>query len=197
MLKPLQESAAQLLAEAEYDYVQISEMIGVDVATLRRWRQKPKFSERVAEIVKERASEAMQFAIANKAFRVRALQKRHRKLLSIAEERAADPSMAAIPGGKTGYVARKIVASSGELMGYEYAVDIALSKELRDIEQQVAKELGQIVDKRELTGKDGGPLQHEHSVDGMSNEQIDAELRNIFGSVIGTGSDESTGASQG
>jgi hypothetical protein len=101
--------------------------------------------------------------------------------------------MQAVPGGNTGFIARKIIASSGELMGYEYAVDTGTLKELRDIEQQVAKELGQIVDKRELTGKDGGPLQHEHSAERMTNEQIDAELRKVFGPVIGSSTAESGG----
>jgi hypothetical protein len=59
---------------------------------------------------------------------------------------------------------------------------VSTLRELRAIEEQVAKELGQLVDKRELTGKDGGPLQVA-TVERMSDAQIAQEIERIIGSV--------------
>ena len=39
------------------------------------------------------------------------------------------------------------------------SLDVGLLKELREHEKQAAQELGQWTEKRELTGKDGGPIE--------------------------------------
>lgn len=155
---PIKEQAAQLIAEARYEYGEIAEKVGVDRVTLHRWRKNEKFAARVDQLREELNDAALQRAIARKQYRIGVLADRHSSLLQVIEERAADVTVHSIAGAKTGLLVRSIVASAGEKIGYDYAVDTGTLKELRAIEEQVAKELGQIVDKRELTGKDGGPL---------------------------------------
>ena len=47
--------------------------------------------------------------------------------------------------------------------------------------EQIAKEVGNVhTNRREFTGKDRGPIQFE-DIDGMTDEAIDQELRQIFG----------------
>src|ERR1017187_8036608 len=41
-------------------------------------------------------------------------------------------------------------------------------------------------DKTQLTGKDDGPLKHEHNVSHLSDEQLDAEIAQIIGPVGAT-----------
>jgi hypothetical protein len=102
--------------------------------------------------------------IARKDYRINCLANVHSKLLTVIEERAADPSMADVPGGKTGLMV-KTFKVSGETVMTEYAVDTGTIKELRGIQEQVAKELGQLVEKRET----------KISLKDMTDEQL-AEL---------------------
>ncbi|MFN3652212.1 MAG: terminase small subunit [Armatimonadota bacterium] len=44
---------------------------------------------------------------------------------------------------------------------YEYAVDTGLLRELREHKMQVAKELGQITERKEVTGAGGGPIEYK------------------------------------
>jgi transposase-like protein len=179
-MKQSKDEAARLIGQGRYNFSEIAEKAGVDVRTLNRWRKEDKFDAKVKELRAEMDKEALQRAIARKEYRVGVLADRHSKLSEVLEARAE--VMGDIPGGRSGYLVRSIVASGGELIGYEYAVDTGALKELRAIEEQVAKELGQIVDKREVTGKDGGPLQL--AVERMSDEQIEAEIAKLLG---GTG----------
>ena len=152
---PLKERAALLLAERRFDYAEVALRIGITVRTLWTWRRDATFKERVAEIAAELSEAAMGRAIGNKAYRIKVLADKHSDLLAVIEARAADPEMGKVPGGSTGLLVRKVVASAGKHICYEYAVDTPLLKELRGIQEQAAEELGQIVSKREITGKDG------------------------------------------
>jgi hypothetical protein len=188
---PQKEQAAQLIAEGRHEYGEIAEKVMVDRVTLHRWRKDPKFIARVEEISNDIADRMLKYAIARKEYRVASLNALQTKLETLIEQRAealADVSA----GGDTGLLVKQFKVS-GENVVTEYAFDAAVVRELRAVKEQVAKELGQIVDKRELTGKDGGPIQHEHSVEHMTNEQIEAELAKTFGALIATRSAESAG----
>lgn len=91
-----------------------------------------------------------------------ALEYRWQKIQQVIEERAADPSMTKIPGGKTGLIVRQIKAvgsGAGMKILREYVIDAGLLKELRAHEQQAARELSQWVNKREVTGEDGNAIE--------------------------------------
>jgi hypothetical protein len=67
-------------------------------------------------------------------------------MLQVVEERAADASMAKVPGGRTGLLVRQIkVVGSGanQKLVPEYVVDTGLLREIRATAQQAAEELGQ------------------------------------------------------
>jgi len=55
----------------------------------------------------------------------------------------------AVPGGETGLLVRQIKLSNTGIQVEEFAVDTRLLKEMRALEEQVAKELGQYADKPE------------------------------------------------
>lgn len=172
--KQLREHAAQLVAEGRLEYWQIAEKIGVDVSTLHRWRKEEKFAARVEEISEETSGRLLKLAIARKEYRVASLNRIQTKLETLIEDRAAD--MADVPGGgNTGLLVKQFKVS-GETVVTEYAFDAAVVRELRAVKEQVAKELGQIVEKKELTGKDGGPLKHDVSVERLTDEQLNDEI---------------------
>ncbi|MGI4790403.1 MAG: phBC6A51 family helix-turn-helix protein [Janthinobacterium lividum] len=62
------------------------------------------------------------------------------------------------PGMETGLLVRGYKVSGGAMF-QEFTFDAALLRELRGHEEQVAKELGQWTEKKEITGKDGGPVE--------------------------------------
>lgn len=148
---PAQEQAAILLSEGRYELGEICEKVEVSRVTLYRWRKDPGFSARVDALSREFAEAALKRGLARKEYRVNTLANAHSKLLTVMEERAADPSLAEIPGGQTGLIVRKAVVSAGALVGYEFEVDTGTLREMRAIQEQVAKELGQLVEKREHT----------------------------------------------
>jgi Helix-turn-helix of insertion element transposase len=142
------EAAAVLVAEDSHSDEQIAAQLGITRSTLATWKTRPEFAARVDEVCSEFAEVALKRGIARKEYRMNTLANMHSKLLTVMEERAADPDLANIPGGNTGLIVRKAVVSAGALVGYEYAVDTGLLRELRAIQEQAAKELGQLVEKR-------------------------------------------------
>jgi transposase-like protein len=161
----IKEQAAVLVAEARYEYGEIAEKVGVSVRTLNHWRKDPKFAARVDELSREFAAAALKRGIARKEYRVNTLANIHSKLLSVIEDRATDPDLAGIPGGDTGLIVRKAVVSAGALVGYEFEVDTGTLRELRGIQEQVAKELGQLVEKKEMKIR---------SLKDLTDEELDA-----------------------
>lgn len=79
------------------------------------------------------------------------------RFLTVIAERAADPGMQDIPGGKTGLVVRQW-KGAGSQIREEFAPDTALSAEIRATVKQIAQEKGQWSEKSEITGKNGGPI---------------------------------------
>jgi hypothetical protein len=120
----------------------------------------------VREIGVDLAALAQRRGIARKDRRLAVLQETRNRLLRVIDERAADPDMAEIPGGKTGLIVREPVVSAGEFIAYKYAVDTGTIRELRAVLEQAAKELGQLVEK------------HEHrvirSLEDLTDDELDA-----------------------
>jgi len=114
-----------------------------------RLAQRPRVRARIDALNTQAANAAVagiakvaELQIASKQARVRMYDDLLRRLMLIADERAKDPSMANIPGGKGGFVLRQIKAVGTKAVA-EYVSDIGLAKELRAVAQQAAEELGQ------------------------------------------------------
>jgi Homeodomain-like domain len=136
------EQAAQLLAEARFSHKKISELCGVSLASITKWKRRAEMAERIAELTAIYAEKALKEGLALRENRLAVLGELHEKLLTIVAERAADPMLAAVPGGRTGLVVRatKVV---GKQVYESFHTDTKLVKELRGVEEQIARELGQ------------------------------------------------------
>ena len=153
------ELAAVLVAEDKLTDQQIADQLGITRVTLHFWKTNPKFQARVAELVAEFRRSVLNRGIAVKANRVATLQDLERRLLMVVEERASDPSMAPVPGGKSGFLVRRL-KGIGRGDDYrtveEYESDVGLSKEIREVGKQAAKECGQWVETGD-GGAESGP----------------------------------------
>lgn len=136
------EQAAQLLAEDRLTSKKIAELCEISEQGLDAWKKRPDFKERIAELTQAYADKALKTGLALRERRIAELWSRHDKFRQIIEERAADPSLVGVPGGNTGMVVRstKVV---GKQVYESFSTDTRLSKEMRGIEEQIARELGQ------------------------------------------------------
>ena len=149
------ERAATLLADGELTDQEIAEEVGVNRWTLWSWKQHPDFAARVEETVQQLGAVARRYALGHKANRMARLQRRADALDRVIAERAADPAMQNVPGGKTGLLVRTVkVIGAGENAREvaEYRVDTGLLKEMRELEQQAAQEAGDWVEKGQVQG---------------------------------------------
>jgi hypothetical protein len=154
------ERAALLVAEDQQTNEAIAAAVGVKRQTVDWWKRKPAFTARV-EALRQQFREAIaQEGIAHQQNRINALNERWRLMQQVIAARAADVTMTGA-GHETGLLVRTYKPGKYRNLE-EYKVDAGLLAELRAHELQAARELGQLVEKRELTGKDGGPLEVEH-----------------------------------
>lgn len=174
--------AAELLADDELTHAQIAEQVGISERQLRNWKNHPDFQAKVTEILREFEAAMLRYPIAQRRKRVGSLNARWRKMLAVIEERAADPAMQGVPGGRTGLLVhqqRAIGTGRNQMVIDEYAVDTGLLKELRSHEQQAAQELGQWLEKLEHSGSVDAPVKVSHEFD------FD-EYRRAFSEFVGT-----------
>jgi hypothetical protein len=104
--------------------------------------ERPEFAARIEELTQIYADRALKQGLAQRDKRVAVLVQMHEKLLQIVEERAADATLAAIPGGKTGLVVRAVKVIGKQVIE-TFVTDARLVKELRATSEQIARELGQ------------------------------------------------------
>ena len=176
---PQRTRAAELVADDHLSDEEIIAELGVaDRKTLWRWRQHTEFVAREAE---RRAAQRLAIeakGLADRDNRLRGYQDRYDRLQRTLDARAADPTMADVPGGDTGVLVREVkfvkvfevaVGDDGEERGpavpmkqYRqvevFTVDTGLLKEMDHLAKQAAEDLGQWVTKGELTGKGGKDL---------------------------------------
>lgn len=163
------EKAAELLALGELSDTAIAEEVGVNRCTLWRWRRNAEFSKRVESHLEEIRAEIRRHGIGVVERRVAALDDRWHRLRRVMEERGASKDMQDVPGGPTGLLVRKYRSvGSGENADLveEFFVDTGLLSELREHERQAAQELGQWLNKTDVTTKGdavGGPIFHLYS----------------------------------
>lgn len=142
------EAAAQMISEGRYTFGEIAEKVRVDRKTIFAWRNDPVFAARVKEISREFSEQFKSLGICRKEYRIGTLANLQSKLLTVFEERGADSAMQEIAGGKTGLIVQTWKMGKDDCRP-EYAVDTGAIRELRGIQEQAAKELGQLVEKRE------------------------------------------------
>jgi hypothetical protein len=138
--------AARLVAEDSLSDQRIAAQVGIERRQLTRWKSVPQFMAKVEAIVAALGERSLRFAVARRHRRVKAQNDRWRKMKRVMRERAAALEMANVPGGKTGLLVRKVKSIGGGESAREveeYEVDTGLLKEIRDLEKQVAQEVGQ------------------------------------------------------
>lgn len=148
--KKPQEDAAILLAEDELTDLEIATQIGVSRRQLATWKLHPEFSARIEELARELGEVTRRYAITKRIRRMKGYDDRRTKILKVIEDRAEEH--ATVPGGDTGLLVKSTKSvgsgSAAEIVD-EYAVDVAILKELRELEKQAAIEAGQWTEKRE------------------------------------------------
>jgi rRNA maturation endonuclease Nob1 len=144
---------------------QIAKECGINRATLHRWKQKDFFKAAVAQIRDIFSQQVTTEGLARMEVRVREKRDRHRAIKQELAIRAQmfkedPPSHANVSGaqgsgdtlGATGYVVRKLkMIGSGPAAKTveEYEIDTRSSQELSRLEEEIAVELGQRIEKHE------------------------------------------------
>jgi hypothetical protein len=153
--------AAELCALGGRTRQQIATEVGITIRQLARWKEGIEFQQRVDERIKEWQQKVKNSGIAVKENRIARLNRRVRLMEQVISERAADPKNQEVAGGSTGLlVYHKVSIGIGKLnkIQDEWEVDTGLLKELREHEEQTAREMGQRTEKHEVTGPGGGPI---------------------------------------
>lgn len=168
--KPLtikQLAAAVMVAEASMTRARIAEEVGIAESLLYKWLKLPAFRLAVAEKVKELEEAVSGLYFANKRGRLAALNDQAQDIDRIRRERAERALNAPrsvlgkTPGAKTGrMVHTKKVIGTGRSQHVidEITYDRALDAQFQSTLEQIAKERGELTEKRELTGPHGMPL---------------------------------------
>lgn len=177
--------AAKLVAEASLTYSSIADRVGVTRQTILNWRRQPLFVEEVEAIREGIRLEAHDYGLSIRENRITALNDRWNRLRKVIEDRADDPEHQIAPGGSTGLLVRQtkgVGRGDDFTLIHEFAVDVGLLAELRAVEQQAAKELGQWTDKKEV--QHSGDMRHAVALDltTLSTDQLRA-IRDISGEL--------------
>jgi len=139
----------------------VARLVGVSPQQIKQWRRCPDFNRRVDAIIRKSADEIFDSGMSIKAARILALQRRHAELTSVIEARQewalehAENDIVHdfesgesfhIPGVSSGTIAityKTIGSAENQRTIIEGHIDAPLLRELREIEKQLAQELGQ------------------------------------------------------
>jgi len=152
--------AAELVADDGKTNEQIASDCGVIRQTLDQWKRSPEFAARVKSILDDNRQKLRAEGLTNKQNRLDDLNDAHERLTQVIAERAADSTMATVPGGTTGLIVRRwhqVETPDGKKSVPEYSVDVGTLKERRETAKQAAQELGQWTDRQDVTSG-GKPL---------------------------------------
>lgn len=152
--------AARLIADGKKRQEDIAKEVGVNRVTIWRWLDSPAFAAHVDMLVGRYRKAVRMRGLAVVERRVDALNERWNKLHQVIEERAEDPSMQDVPGGKTGLITRNLkgIGKGDDFQVVEvFEADTGLLKEIREHEKQAAIELGQWDEKSPVTSSEARP----------------------------------------
>ncbi|MGE4535422.1 hypothetical protein [Halomonas sp.] len=127
------------------------------MSTLTGWSVAHAWQQRLADIAEAERQAIVTQGIADKVERVKRQNDRWDRIQRLLDARAE--ANADLPGGDTGLVVREVTYLPGGATRERHEFDAAVLRELRELEKHTAQELGQWTEKKELTGKDGGPLE--------------------------------------
>lgn len=122
--------------------------------------------------------------ITNRQNRVNAYNDRWERMKLVIDERAADESMARVPGGKSGLLVRqwkKIGFGEDTEMVEEFAVDVGLLKELRELEKQGAVEAGEWNEKSADSPTVNVTITNELKAAVIGHDEFSAEFARLSG----------------
>ncbi len=142
--------AAVLLARDELTDREIAKQLGVNRCQFYVWKKHPEFKARVEQLSVQMGDVARRYELGKLARRLEVLTDIWHRILRVIEQRAADPSMANVPGGDTGLIMRerKGVGKGKDFqLIEEFVPDVGLLRELREYQKAAAQELGQWVEK--------------------------------------------------
>src|SRR5688572_25636420 len=149
-----QQHALNLLVEGDRTLAAVAAEVGVQPATLWRWRhEKPAFRDALREALAIAEMDARQFAVAKRVKRVEALDELHAGLLRIIAERKERFADENHPGAATGLLVKTYKSIGSGASSYaevEWAVDRPLIQALLEVQKQAAMELGQWSEKAEV-----------------------------------------------
>lgn len=171
--------AAVLVAEDELSDIAIAKKIGIGERTLYNWKEHPDFQARVQEHVATLEASVLKFAVAKKRYRMSVYDDEERRIRDLVTARADEHQD--VPGGGTGLLVRQIKqigAGRDATVIEEYTADTALLSERRRNLQQAAQEAGQWAEKREVTGKNGGPIEVDDA--SLTDEERVRRLRALL-----------------
>lgn len=172
------ETAALLLAEDSLSIPQIANQLHVNESTIDRWKQHPQFKARIEENVAAFRVRMLEYGLARKENRIAALSDLFRRQQLILTERGQSLEMQSVPGGTSGLVCttwKQLGGGEDAQLVPEHTADTGLSREIRGTLEQVAVELGQRIQKHEVAGKNGGPIQvapAKLDLSKLSNEEL-------------------------
>src|SRR6266446_4822917 len=146
------EKAAQLIAQDHLSDEKIAAEVGISRRTLARWKAEQKFIARVEQITTVYADSVLRHGLPRKTRRLAVLNDLHEKMLQVITDRASDPELAEVPGGKTGLVTKTLkgIGKGDDFQVVEvYQVDTGTIGKICDVQKQAAEELGQWVKRSE------------------------------------------------
>src|ERR1051326_1908261 len=171
-LTKIQLEAALLVAEDRLSNARIARKCGVTRRCIDKWKCRPEFQAEVSAHKAAWRKQTLEQGLADRAFRVRETQSDYDRLGLVIAERAKDPSMKEVPGGKTGLILRTVKSiNAGEKetvivqrgrpvtkiikerrIVAEYETDNGLVMARAHLREQAARELGQWVEEVKRSG---------------------------------------------
>ncbi len=146
--------ASVMVAKDEMRDVDIAAAVGVSPPTLYLWKRCPEFQEHVKVLEARLEEMVLTKGIANRANRVRRLNRDWYRMQKLLDQRAEEYT-GRVAGGDTGLIVGDLKSIGAGAAAHEVEVfkfDAALMAELRAIEMQAAKELGQWTEKSIVDG---------------------------------------------
>lgn len=184
--------AASRVADGALTNKEVAAEAGITERQLQKWKNHPPFASLVAAIAGEVGDAFRNEAVATKAGRLRILIDMHNKLLAVIEARAAaailvqqrqgvggdalqTPRAVWAAGEETGVVVTK--ETWGKTNSHEASVDNATLKSLLDIQDRIARELGQREDT--INVRHSGRVDHVHRIPEGLHQFSNDELANL------------------
>lgn len=180
LLSPKQRRAAELVALDLQTDEAIARELRITKRTLERWKRQPAFRAAVQGAAETLRRAVQERGIAERQNRVDAYNEIWRRLHQVLAERASDPLVAGVPGGRTGLIVpspmlvkvfdstalnedderelERLTSARESRIVYEYQIDTGLLKELREYAKLAAQDLGQWTERREVAGDKDSPI---------------------------------------